>query len=94
MSRFVFVLCPEGNGTDCHRTWEALYMGCVPIVTHSLLDPIFQDAPVLIIDDWHEVTKEFLEEKQKEMSSMQFDTEKLYADYWFNLIKSYQQKTT
>ncbi len=93
MAHFVFILCPEGNGVDCHRTWEALYMGCIPVVTNSLIDPIFQDLPVLIIDDWHKVTKEFLEEKQKSMSSMQFNTEKLYADYWFNLIKSYQQKT-
>ena len=27
-----FVLSPPGNGLDCHRTWEALLMGAVPIV--------------------------------------------------------------
>ena len=25
-----FVICPEGNGTDCHRTWEALYCQTIP----------------------------------------------------------------
>lgn len=31
LSRSKFVLCPAGNGIDCFRTLEALYMGAVPI---------------------------------------------------------------
>ena len=27
-----FALSPRGNGLDCFRTWEALLMGCYPIV--------------------------------------------------------------
>ncbi|NBQ42369.1 MAG: hypothetical protein EBU23_07500, partial [Mycobacteriaceae bacterium] len=27
-----FVACPRGNGVDTHRTWEALYMGSIPIL--------------------------------------------------------------
>ena len=27
-----FCLCPNGNGVDCYRTWECLYLGCVPII--------------------------------------------------------------
>lgn len=27
-----FVISPPGNGYDCHRTWEALYVGVRPIV--------------------------------------------------------------
>jgi len=27
-----YVLCPCGNGWDCYRTLEAIYMGCVPIL--------------------------------------------------------------
>ena len=30
-----FTLSPRGNGLDCHRTWEALYMDSIPIVSHS-----------------------------------------------------------
>jgi hypothetical protein len=30
-----FVLSPPGNGVDCHRTWEALLMGAVPVVRSS-----------------------------------------------------------
>lgn len=33
-----FVLSPRGNGLDSHRTWEALYMGAIPIVRTSAAD--------------------------------------------------------
>lgn len=26
------VACPAGNGPDTHRVWEALYMGCMPVI--------------------------------------------------------------
>lgn len=29
-----FIVSPPGVGYDCHRTWEALLLGCVPIVLH------------------------------------------------------------
>ena len=32
---FAFVLCPHGGGLDCHRNWEALCLGCIPIVKTS-----------------------------------------------------------
>jgi hypothetical protein len=27
-----YCLCPQGNGTDTHRLWEALYLRCIPVV--------------------------------------------------------------
>ena len=30
-----FVLSPPGNGPDCHRTWEALYLGAIPVVLET-----------------------------------------------------------
>jgi hypothetical protein len=30
-----YTLSPEGNGIDCHRTWECLYLNRVPIVTRN-----------------------------------------------------------
>ena len=58
-----FVLSPRGNGLDCHRTWEALLMGAIPIVKSSTLDPLYKDLPVLIVDNWEDINKEYLEEK-------------------------------
>jgi len=50
-----FVLSAAGNGADCHRTWEALYLGAIVIVKRSPLDPMFAGLPVVIIEDWSEV---------------------------------------
>ena len=87
-----FVLSPRGNGLDCHRTWEALYMGAIPIVRTSTLDPLFEDLPVLIINDWSEITDSFLLEKYQEMQGKTYQLEKLYSAYWIQQINSFKDK--
>lgn len=84
-----FVLSPRGNGLDCHRTWEALLMGAIPIVKSSNIDSLFEDLPVLIVSEWDEVTEEFLNEKYEEMQSDSYQMQKQYCDYWFELIDSF-----
>ncbi|CAF4612833.1 unnamed protein product, partial [Rotaria socialis] len=51
---------PPGGGTDCHRTWETLYMGAVPIVLSSGLDPLFSKTRSVIANDWSQLTQDFL----------------------------------
>lgn len=36
LKSFEYVISPRGNSVDCHRTWEALYVGTTPIVERSL----------------------------------------------------------
>jgi hypothetical protein len=57
-----FVLSPRGNGLDAHRTWEALLVGAIPIVRSSALNPLYDGLPVLIVNDWPEVTPALLRE--------------------------------
>ncbi|MCX5921927.1 MAG: glycosyltransferase [Candidatus Dependentiae bacterium] len=85
-----FILSPRGNGLDCHRTWEALLMGSYPVVRTSPLDSIYQDLPVVIVNDWQEVTQEFLNQKYEEMRLKTYNNEKIYFAYWFNKIKECQ----
>ena len=51
-----FTISPIGNGRDCHKTWEALYMKSIPIVTrwHGVEKFKEMGIPLLIIDDWSE----------------------------------------
>lgn len=51
-----FVISPRGNGLDCHRTWEALLLRSIPIVKRSPLDPLHEAFPVVIVDDWREIS--------------------------------------
>ena len=61
------VLSPKGNGIDCFRTWETLYLGRVPVVTTSNLDPLFSKLPVVILKTWEGVTLEHLAARYEEV---------------------------
>ncbi|HEY5236275.1 MAG TPA: hypothetical protein VIJ14_08870 [Rhabdochlamydiaceae bacterium] len=82
-----FTLSPRGNGLDCHRTWESLYLGAIPIMRTSASDAMYDGLPVLIIQNWNAVTKEFLEEKYREIQNKKYVLEKLYIDYWLQRIE-------
>lgn len=94
---FAFVLSPPGGGMDCHRTWEALLLGCIPIVKRYNVpcDNIYADLPVLIVDEWREVTPELLQRTlldfQKKRDAGEFKMEKLTLKYWMDQIRSYKQ---
>jgi hypothetical protein len=47
-----FCISPRGNGIDCHRTWEALYLRTVPVVTRSVLTEQHPELPLVVLDDW------------------------------------------
>ena len=85
-----FVISPSGAGTDCHRTWEALTLGCVPIVKKSGISDLFTDLPVIVVKDWHEVTTAFLQAKHQEMERQSFDFSKLLMSYWKRQIMGVQ----
>ena len=92
MSTYCFIISPHGNGLDCHRTWEALCLGCIPIVKTSVLDTLFYDLPVLIVNEWSDVSLELLNTtisnyKTKHISK-QFKYDKLLLHYWMDKIKS------
>jgi hypothetical protein len=87
-----FVASPEGNGLDCHRTWEALLMGSIPVVKTSTLDSMYKDLPVVIVKEWEEVNESFLRTTYDQLQKQSFNAEKVYAGYWIELIKSKQRQ--
>ena len=50
--RSKFVVSPPGNGPDCHRTWEALYSGAIPIVLEEFWPFAETNLPVLVVERW------------------------------------------
>jgi hypothetical protein len=88
-----FVLSPRGLGLDCYRTWEALYMGAIPILKTSAMDKLFVDLPVLIVEDWNVITEDFLAKKWEEIQSKHYNLEKLSPAYWKRLIDSYRGRS-
>jgi hypothetical protein len=88
MTKYAFVLSPTGVGLDCHRTWEALCLGCIPIVNAPNFAKLFEDLPVLMVTDWSEVTDELLQKTLATFSERTFNYDKLTLGYWTELIKN------
>jgi len=89
-----YAICPEGTGIDTHRLFEALYLNCIPIVKRSLLDPFYKRMPILIIEDWNDLTNEYLineyERLYNNLINWKIDNKKWYtATYWLKGIKDY-----
>ena len=82
-----FVISPEGNGIDTHRTWECLYMGTIPIEKRNINNQFYTDLPICFVDDWKEVTEDFLEKEYDRIKQSAWNMEKLDFGYWKNKIK-------
>lgn len=83
-----FVVCPRGNGLDCHRNWEVLYLNRYPIMKrYQGLENLYSELPVLFIDDWDQVDEKLLLSTIEKFNSIQFNYEKLKFSYWSNLIE-------
>lgn len=50
------VLCPPGNGLDCHRTWEALYLRSIPLMKH-IHSIERMGIPTLFLHEWNEANE-------------------------------------
>jgi hypothetical protein len=87
-TEFAFVISPHGNGLDCHRTWEALVLGCIPIVKASSIDCVYENLPVLIVRDWSDITADLLTSTIDSFSNRSFEMEKLTLHYWVELMHS------
>merc|ERR1719347_862771 len=79
-----FTVSPPGYGWDCHRTWESILFGSIPIVLSSPhYQQLFSEAPVLAVKDWKAVTREKLLNFRTSTSSKKH----LFLDYWLERIQ-------
>ncbi len=90
LRKYAFVLSPEGNGLDTHRTWEAMYLGCVPIVSSSYMSEAFAELglPLWVVNSYDEI----LEYDEKTLQTKYFEIlngslrDRLYFKYWRDQI--------
>ena len=84
---FKFIISPEGNGIDCHRHYEALLAGCIPIMEKNpLTEEKYKGCPVVWTIDYSEITNEYLESLYDTMLDNEYDFSKL-------LLSSYDFET-
>ena len=87
MINYTFILSPAGIGLDCHRTLEALCLGCIPIVCIPEFKIMFEDLPVLVVNKWEEITKELLQQTIELFKTKKINYEKLKLSYWKNMME-------
>jgi hypothetical protein len=84
-----FCLSLPGKGMDCYRTWEALTFGVIPIVIRTQhMDSIYNDLPVLIIDDINVITEDFLHSQFELLTQniTRYNLNKMTSSYWIDYI--------
>lgn len=84
--KYKFILSPPGNSTDCHRIWESIYIGTIPIVLKSIPMVYFKDCPILFINTWRDLYSMDLEEKYNTL--IKNPIEKSKFSFYQNLINN------
>lgn len=88
IARSKYVLSPHGDYPDCYRHYESMYLSAIPITIRHPKLYFLEDMPVLLLNDWSELTEDLL--------NYSYDTiinksrEKLDINYWINLMKEPQ----
>lgn len=92
LQKHKFVASPPGNGEDCHRTWEAMYLGTVPILKKSAMANHFAslELPMIVIENWSELNKWNYKTLEELYATIETQTKysSLWAKYWLDLIIS------
>ena len=89
------VASPPGNGEDCHRTWEAILFGTIPIVKRSAFVEHFASLglPLWIVEDYSEITSASEKELRKKCEvllarSIGISKNLLAYHYWQGIIRA------
>jgi hypothetical protein len=58
LAQYKYCVCPEGNGLDTHRLWEALYLRVVPIMLKTKHVELLINRymfPAILLDRWSDL---------------------------------------
>ena len=89
IAEHLFIFSPPGNGLDCVRTWEALYLRTVPIVIKSIAMKEFSDLPIIMVDNWDQVHEEFLRTEYERIINTQYNLSKMRMSWWADRIRHF-----
>jgi hypothetical protein len=97
LQSFPFIICAHGGGIDpCPKVWEALCVGCIPIIKSSAMNDVYSEFPIVIVDSWNSNTISYYNLiKWRERFSKYYDNpnlknewiHKLYLNYWKDKIE-------
>ena len=84
-----FVVSPQGKGRACHREWEVLSAGGIPLVdadASPAMASLYDELPIVRVKDWRHVTEAVLERERRRIFAAaargEISMRKLYLPYW------------
>lgn len=87
-----YVLAPFGCGLDCYRTYEAVYLGAVPILPESVFARQMRarhlPAVSLPAGKWYEMTPSLLTDSYPEIAGDSYEYAPLTRSYWRKKFES------
>lgn len=102
-----FTAVPSARGRDSHRIMDVLLMGGVPVLrrnpaascydnsdNQANLTTIRGSLPVVIVDNWKQVTNQFLHNEWTRISAVpakRWDVGRLWVDHWLSRAASINQ---
>lgn len=90
MKSMKFIASPSGNGLDCHRTWEAIYLNVIPVLLKDDFSIQFVDLPIFLINKW----EDFLSLSENDLNDLYIkilsekSKNKINFSYWEKIIKN------
>ena len=64
-----YAICPPGNGVDCHRIWECLMVGTIPILLRSCFtETIAETIPCILLNSWEDFSLEQIHQEYPRLS--------------------------
>jgi len=87
MCKYRFIICPKSSGIDTHLIYESILLGCVPITRRSTISHMHIDLPILIVNDWNELTNDSWNIFNGIHEFRDFNIETTKLEYWTELIK-------
>ena len=87
IKKFLFVLCPEGNGLDCYRTLEVLYCGSIPVMLRNKWNDLYNSLPVIFVDNWNQLSPQYLLSEYEKIKhrTLNYITD---LDYWRDRVNA------
>ena len=91
VSSHLFMICPEGNGIDVCQPFEAILLGCIPVMKKNINNSNWRDLPICWVDSFDEILDiNFLVQEYKNIRKSTTNLEKFHFNYWKNKILSFQ----
>ena len=81
LQQYEYALCPAGNGPDCHRFWECLLLGVIPIVEYNpMIEYLRRWCPMVLLSSFDQLDVNHL------TISLPSQEERLYAEDFIPLF--------